>query len=189
MNTYGNTQKLTGGICFSILFLMYRRRVNFLFHYELVLIPSEQSQCHLSMKLVIWKVAAIIIYSWFYSVLMFLTLQASEGNTVIDYKDWQIPLGRRFRWFLGYFPLETFSLFLSLYLYIDIFVFGIEISLLLVELFCTRECSCISSSGHINPLYSCIWALTHLCLKVLIRGMLIIPFTIALNLLETMKSG
>lgn len=63
---------------------------------------------------------------------MFLTLQASQGNLVIDYKDWQIPLGRRFRWFLGSFPLEAFSLFLSLYLYIDIFVFGIEISIRLL---------------------------------------------------------
>jgi hypothetical protein len=30
-------------------------------------------------------------------VLIVLNLQASEGNMVIDYKDWQIPLGRRFR--------------------------------------------------------------------------------------------
>lgn len=28
---------------------------------------------------------------------MLLTLQASEAELVVDYKDWQIPLGRRFR--------------------------------------------------------------------------------------------
>jgi tyrosine decarboxylase len=35
--------------------------------------------------------------SLFICVLIVLNLQASEGNMVIDYKDWQIPLGRRFR--------------------------------------------------------------------------------------------
>ena len=135
MNAYGITHILTRGIYFSILFLMYRCKVNFLFHYELVLISRvmwdivlKQEACHLKAR-----IAAIVIYSYFNSLLMFLTLQASQGNIVIDYKDWQIPLGRRFRWFLGSFPLETFSLFLSLplslslslsiYIYIYIYIY------------------------------------------------------------------
>ena len=33
-------------------------------------------------------------------ILIFLKIinQASQGGTVVDYKDWQIPLGRRFRY-------------------------------------------------------------------------------------------
>lgn len=32
------------------------------------------------------------------NLLYVVVQQASQGSTVIDYKDWQIPLGRRFRY-------------------------------------------------------------------------------------------
>jgi tyrosine decarboxylase len=44
-----------------------------------------------------FQVSLLQLKSFSNCVLVVLKLQASEGNMVIDYKDWQIPLGRRFR--------------------------------------------------------------------------------------------
>lgn len=80
-------------------------------------------------------------------VLMILNLQASQGNLVIDYKDWQIPLGRRFRCVFGIFSVETCAF--AFYLHIYMFLCGVEISLLLTtRIIVEREFKYLSASSH-----------------------------------------
>lgn len=66
---------------------------------------------------------------------MLLILQASQAEMVVDYKDWQIPLGRRFRCAFKQYMSKKISTFQK--------ALGIHVSMTLQDLF-YRWYNCIS---------------------------------------------